>query len=508
MVLEFPAFVLIGTYCPANRDESRDEFRIGFLNALDARVRNLVAAGKRVFLTGDLNIIREELDTAKLEDQLKKLNMTKEEYFSSPSRRMFNQLLVGGKVVGERDEGREKPVMWDICRGFHPTRKGMYTCWEQKINARPGNFGSRIDYVICSEGFKDWFSDSNIQEGLMGSDHCPVYAVFKDKVEIDGSEVDIRDLMSSGMFSGGNKEREWSAKDLLPMSARLIPEFTSRRSIRDMFAKKPPLSTKESTISNAELVREEENSQLSTTSNIPGTESHQPNDTPDSKTPPPTDESAMVEPVATPIRSPAKPSTISPSKPNNKRPGEPSNTTTKPQKRGKSAASSKSAPTAKPQTGKGQSSLMGFFKPKTPTPSSVSVEDQSSSMLNGPETPSVTASLAPSFDTPGTAPSESKDPSIEISESITPSQASEQKAFVDPIVAKESWSKLLGGRVVPRCEHNEPCISFTTKKAGVNRGRSFYMCPRPLGPSGQKEKNTQWRCGTFIWSSDWTGDGS
>jgi len=35
-------------------------------------------------------------------------------------------------------------------------------------------------------------------------------------------------------------------------------------------------------------------------------------------------------------------------------------------------------------------------------------------------------------------------------------------------------------------------------------GRSFYVCARPLGPSGDKERGTEWRCGTFIWSSDWT----
>ena len=167
VVLEFPAFVLIGTYCPANRDETRDEFRIGFLNALDARVRNLAAMGKRVFLTGDLNIIREELDTANAEEQMRKHGILPEDYLSTPARRILNQLLEGGRVIGERDEGRERPVMFDICRGFHPGRRGMFTCWEQKINARPGNFGSRIDYVLCTLDMKDWFCESNIQEGLM-----------------------------------------------------------------------------------------------------------------------------------------------------------------------------------------------------------------------------------------------------------------------------------------------------------------------------------------------------
>jgi AP endonuclease-2 len=167
VILEFPLFVLFGVYSPAMRDESRDDFRLGFVNLLDARIRNLVAQGKRVVLTGDLNIARDERDTANAEESMRKNNMTGQEYVSTPSRRLFNQLLVDGKVFGERDEGREQPILWDLCRGFHPDRKGMFTCWETKINARPGNFGSRIDYVVCSADMKDWFSDSNIQEGLM-----------------------------------------------------------------------------------------------------------------------------------------------------------------------------------------------------------------------------------------------------------------------------------------------------------------------------------------------------
>lgn len=169
VLLEFPAFVLIGVYSPANRDETRDEFRLGFLNLLDARVRNLVAMGKRVFLTGDLNISKEGLDTANAEAAMRKNNMTEIEYFSTPARRLFNHLLDDGKIYGDRDERREKPVMWDICRGFHPMRKGMFTCWEQKVNARPGNFGARIDYVLCSLDMKSWIVDSNIQEGLLVS---------------------------------------------------------------------------------------------------------------------------------------------------------------------------------------------------------------------------------------------------------------------------------------------------------------------------------------------------
>jgi len=167
VVLEFPAFVLFGVYAPANSNGLRDDFRHGFHGALDARIRNLNAIGKRVVLTGDLNVSRVEIDTANAEENIRKEGMTHEEYISTPNRRLFNQLLEGGDVVGPRDQGREQPVLWDVCRGFHPNRKGMFTHWEQKINARPANFGSRIDFILASIEMKDWFSQSDIQEGLM-----------------------------------------------------------------------------------------------------------------------------------------------------------------------------------------------------------------------------------------------------------------------------------------------------------------------------------------------------
>jgi AP endonuclease-2 len=455
-----------------------------------------VAAGKKVLLTGDLNIIREEIDTANAEEQLKKHGMTGQQYVSTPARRMLNQLLVGGKVFGERDEGREKPVMWDICRSFHPGRKGMFTCWEQKINARPGNFGSRIDYVLCSENWKGWFCESNIQEGLMGSDHCPVYAVLKQKVDIDGEEIDIRDVMSAGMFKEGVRQRDWSTKDLVPISAKLIPEFDRRRNIRDMFTKKPSLKTGESSFSQSTVDTSQDGKQI------------EPVGISQSDNTPPADLQTTVVFSASMTASESQSTTMSsPAKSNTKRTAEAS-FSARPVKKGRSATSSKTAAPAKGQPGKGQSSLMGFFKPKVPLSDGADNQSFSVSAVDGEsDTASVATSDPP---TPAQSASDLQTPAMVSSDLPSPSKAfnpADQKSVVDPIVAKEGWSKLLGKRTVPRCEHNEPCISLVTKKSGVNAGRSFYICPRPIGPSGQKEKNTQWRCGTFIWSSDWTGDG-
>ena len=138
------------------------------------RVRNLIQLGKRVVVCGDLNVSREPIDTANAEETMRKEGLTLDDYLESPNRRIFNQLLENGKITGDRDEGRENPVLWDVCREFHPNRAGMYTHWEQKINARPGNFGSRIDFILCSLDMKSWFSESNIQEGLMVGDRFTI----------------------------------------------------------------------------------------------------------------------------------------------------------------------------------------------------------------------------------------------------------------------------------------------------------------------------------------------
>ncbi|GAB7345950.1 hypothetical protein MBLNU457_4176t2 [Dothideomycetes sp. NU457] len=250
--LEFPAFVLFGVYSPANSSGLRDDFRYGFLCALDCRIRNLVALGKRVVLVGDLNVSRAEMDTASSLDDMRKMGITHDDYISTPNRRVFNQLIMGGDVVGERDVGRAQSLLWDITREFHPERKGMYTHWEQKINARPGNFGSRIDFVLINRDMKDWVMASDIQEGLMGSDHCPVYADFRDKVDNGRNDnehdpVHLLDIMNPpGTFRDGVRQKPWSSKDIPGFSGKLMAEFDKRRSIKDMFTK-PSRKVSEST---------------------------------------------------------------------------------------------------------------------------------------------------------------------------------------------------------------------------------------------------------------------
>ncbi|KAF2205110.1 DNase I-like protein [Delitschia confertaspora ATCC 74209] len=484
LVVEFPAFVLFGVYSPANSNGLRDDFRYGFLCALDTRIRNLAKLGKRVVLTGDLNVSREEIDTARAEEAMRAEGITHEEYLSTPNRRIFNQLLEGGKVPGQRDEGREDPVLWDICRGFHENRVGMYTHWEQKINARPANFGSRIDYILCSIEMKSWFSESNIQEGLMGSDHCPVYAVMKDKVELGGEQANIYDIMNPpGMFKEGRRLRDFSpAKDLLSLSGKLLPEFDRRRSIKDMFTRKPMVSSNSPSMPlSAKLCDHNIQAQNS--------EELQPTEVKRSRRGGTASVSTKAQTFTSPVNSSAKrPSDNSPA--------------AKPAKRSKSNTTPSTAQTSS----KGQQSLKGFFIPK-------STISKPTNLCSGREVCSTAKSPKSSVGDEGSLNTTAPKPTLGHSgpPSVSPPGSNveqESALFTDPQATKESWTKLFSRKPSPRCEHNEPCVIYTTKKPGVNCGRQFFICPRPIGPTGNKEKGTEWRCGTFIWASDWNSSGN
>ena len=351
VILEFPGFVLFGVYSPANRDESRDEFRLGFFQALDVRIRNLVAEGKQVILTGDLNVIRSEIDSTNVTETLRKEGMSLEDWMNLPARRIFNHLIFEGDVVGDRDEGREKPILWDLCRCFHPARQGMNTCWDTKRNTRPANNGSRIDYILCSDGIKKWFDYANIQEGLMGSDHCPVFATLSHQVQANEKEQNLLELMNpADMFQDGQRIRDWGSKDLLPLSARLIPEFDRRQSIRDMFTKKagPGLAQQSTTVT------ETTTNELNTDTDGDASKEKQNGDIPISQTVVSSQLSGTSVDRACPNL--FKPQTIP------KRPAEATETTTnRSLKRSRSGAS---ASDQKAKVAPGQMTLQGFFKPK------------------------------------------------------------------------------------------------------------------------------------------------
>ena len=352
-----------------------------------------------------------------------------------------------------------------------------------------------------------------------GSDHCPVYATMKDTIILDGKEIYVKDVMNpEGVFCDGKRIREHSVKDVLPLSGKLIPEFDRRQNIRDMFTRKPTLSKEPSTI--PEIFSVENQQKVVSSQPIAGTDSPT-NSFSSGTTLSPTKTTIIIpSPKAVSssksILSASTPSTVT------KR-SLPEKSTNRPLKRAKSGSTASPAVTSN----KGQRSLKGFFKPKAASnidnvnaqgTATTEVPDPQATLLpaaeitekpvlspvcdQSPKMHALPELCTPPWDkSSGSTVCKSTEPSPGVSQRRG---VAEQEDVHDPIESKESWSKLFSKPIAPRCEgHGEPCIALITKKSGMNCGRSFWMCSRPLGPTGAKEKNTQWRCQTFIWCSDW-----
>lgn len=298
---------------------------------------------------------------------------------------------------------------------------------------------------------------------------------MKDRVKIEsGEETCLLDLINpAGMFRDGKRLQPWTTKNLLPTSGKLIPEFDRRRNIRDMFSKKPsiPVTTSSlETSSNENAIDEPSPPGLSSQPAVPY------HDSADLAPSSPVGGSGRTNGVAA-KRGHEAPLSMA--------------------KRVKAATQTSNSS----ETSKGQKSLKGFFAPKSilrPESQSDGADDRDDSQ----EAVSTREALYAPISGPVLASSLNDAPM-----SPTKSQDADNDKFVDPIASKDSWGKLFVKPAAPKCEHAEPCKTMLTKKSGVNCGRSFWMCARPLGPSGNKEKGTQWRCSTFIWASDWNGIG-
>lgn len=267
----------------------------------------------------------------------------------------------------------------------------------------------------------------------------------------------------AGTFQDGIRKKPVSLSSL-PLSGRLIPEFNRRRNLKDMF--RTASNSEVQPASNVSRPQKEHNTQWPSPVAGPGVKNK-----------------GIVS-----VKHNALPS---------KRVIDKQGTAPAP-KRSKTMHS----------VSKTQATLARFIK-SPQLCSTFKNERQDSESQNSPrESKEVLGSIPPQ---------QLAQSSISNSFESSVSAISPQCIAVDPIdcsesnsgaTSRESWAKLFTKRAAPNCEgHNEPCTVLVTKKPGPNRGRSFWICPRPLGPSGEKETGTSWRCSTFIWCSDWKSQG-
>ncbi|CDS00628.1 related to APN2-AP endonuclease, exonuclease III homolog [Sporisorium scitamineum] len=536
VVLDLGLFILFNVYCPNETGPERLEYKMTYYQGLAERAHRLIQAGRQVMIVGDMNIIRDPIDHCDPEQSMKEHGW--DHFHQHPARSWFQALLA--------PQGK----FHDVGRMYHPDRKKMFTCWNTLIDARPANYGVRLDYTLVTEGLLPWIKGADIQPDVYGSDHCPIYIDLYDEREIDGKVIKLADLMHG------------RSKRLPPaLAACHYDEFSGKqRKLASFFgASKKAVQGKSFSPATATSVDQVKTTVESQSTNALLSNGSSTKDGLDVETVPTLSSTADVESEGSSLadalfslhsqqegfniegealRSNAAPATTnsnravesipsasapayttaasspSPAKAPASQPSPSSRRDAAPPKRATPTAKGKESGKAKNGASlKGQTSLQAFFaKPKstsTAAPSEptkvidLSQETDNSIVTQHPvdDTDKVTDSSLTSntqntdtvepLDDTEDAISDFHDPSTTSPSSARSAPPSEQSA-ADRVGASLAWGAIFSPAPAPLCRnHSEPCRAWTVNKPGPNHGRKFWLCNRPVGPGYEKSGRTK-----------------
>ncbi len=154
ITLEFPKIFLICAYVPNAQNElARLDYRLRWDRDFRAHLKQL-SQKKPVAICGDLNVARQPIDLANPKSNERNPGYSIEE------RNSFSETLAAGFI--------------DTFRAAFPCAEKQYSWWSYRMKARERNVGWRIDYWLVSEALKNEFSEPEILQNVLGSDHCPV----------------------------------------------------------------------------------------------------------------------------------------------------------------------------------------------------------------------------------------------------------------------------------------------------------------------------------------------
>ena len=163
--LEFPEFHFFNGYFPNGGAEILDEngkatgtftrvpYKMGFFEAF-VRHAEACRKSKPIVVCGDFNIAHTDIDLARPKQNTKNTGFLPEE------RTFLDNFVALGYI--------------DTFRLVHGNITDKYSWWSYKMRAREKNIGWRIDYFFVSEELRANIKDAWIEDGVLGSDHCPV----------------------------------------------------------------------------------------------------------------------------------------------------------------------------------------------------------------------------------------------------------------------------------------------------------------------------------------------
>jgi exodeoxyribonuclease-3 len=157
---DFGDLTVLNCYLPSGTSgDERQAFKMVFLDEFFDWVQELKKERPNLIVLGDFNIAHTEQDIHDPKGNKKSSGFLPEE------RAWMSKWLSDGGFT-------------DAYRHAHP-KEVTYSWWSARFNSRANNKGWRIDYQCLSEGMTDRLVDARQMNDVVHSDHCPVWAQFK-----------------------------------------------------------------------------------------------------------------------------------------------------------------------------------------------------------------------------------------------------------------------------------------------------------------------------------------
>ncbi|KAF8552229.1 DNase I-like protein [Imleria badia] len=510
LMLDFGLFILINVYCPNETSDARLPFKMNYHFLLQERVNNLIAQGREVIVVGDINICAAPLDHCDGH-----LASNAAMFHDHPARAWFHNWLT------------PNGCMTDVVRSFWPSRKGMYTCWNTKISARETNYGTRVDYILVTQGMLPWIKHGDIQPLLKGSDHCPIFIDLHDEITTSsGQKLFLRQVMP---VDGTQAEPP-------RLAARRWDEFSGKQTLLSSFFAKGGKMTAAPTASDTTTHDSQPPGSPSPCSSLapailsidapqlpeavpPGLGQVQDPDftttwaslpfltTTTTTTTGPTPQSQS--PTPSPSESSGDPDTKGVAPLKRKSTDPPTAVASKPSKKQKKDKGKH--PGSDAGSGSGQRTLAAFFAPQpsqSQTPSQL--PPLSKSQRQGPSA-SQTEWNALQLSSDGDLATDYQLALHLASQGVEPLPLISSGGNGSCSNSKAAWSQLMAPVQPPKCTiHGEPAKEYTVNKPGPNKGKTFFICSRPVGPGYDKGKGERareevdhtHRCSFFMWSAN------
>lgn len=158
VVLHAGPVSIIGTYVPRGDTPQHYGIKLGYLEAMREYVRALLASGRQVLVTGDMNVAHRQIDLHHSQNKPGATGLRPEE------RSSIDRLIALG--------------LTDVMREMNPERDDLFTWWPYWRMARERNLGWRIDCFYLSECRKDRILRAEVDVQEKNSDHAPIILEF------------------------------------------------------------------------------------------------------------------------------------------------------------------------------------------------------------------------------------------------------------------------------------------------------------------------------------------